>query len=267
MVEKDSDIYGESYYSVKIGQGIYTSELPSNIPDGFSAKAFNLVATGDSLENRTGIRQSSVSWSINNAGRIDDDVCIFARGGSDATLAWASRIAPVANALHFLRDPTVAGGGDGYLQVAMPEWVRGISSYQGVIYFVMNDVNRVYKITAYDWVADTITYSSIPSAAGIPNSTGLVTFKDRLWTVVNSKLYFTDVAPLGGGPETWAATNYIPMDANKGHASIQKIVPLTNKLLIFTSAGVFSLLVEGEPSSWILKVLDSESISTSRQYP
>src|SRR5688572_8148260 len=73
MVNKDSDIYEESYYQVKIGQGIYTSELPSNIPDGFSAKAFNLVATGDSLENRIGIRQSSVNFNAIYTGRILQD--------------------------------------------------------------------------------------------------------------------------------------------------------------------------------------------------
>ena len=57
-------IQGEEYYKVLIGQGMYTSELASNIPDGFSAICYNMVATGDSLENRSGIRRSSIDWKV-----------------------------------------------------------------------------------------------------------------------------------------------------------------------------------------------------------
>src|SRR5688500_1749109 len=106
MVEKSSDIYGESYYPVQIGQGIYTSELPSNIPDGFSEKAFNLVATGDSLENRIGIRQSSVDWHLSLPGNPDMDnnhFCVHAPTTIDsAAILWSSWTGTVAN-LHVIR--------------------------------------------------------------------------------------------------------------------------------------------------------------------
>ena len=59
-----SIVQGEEYFRVALGQGMYTSELPSNIPDGFSAMAYNFVATGDSLENRSGIRRGSVDWKV-----------------------------------------------------------------------------------------------------------------------------------------------------------------------------------------------------------
>lgn len=265
MVNKESPIYAETYFPIAIGQGLYTAELPSNIPDGFSMQAYNLVATGDSVENRIGIRQSSVDWNISTWNRVLDFTCMMARGGNGAAIIWASWDESGNSRLHLIRDVGVAGGGDGYMQIVMPAYISGIATYMGNVYFVMADSYKIYHITAYDWVNDTISYTSVPSAAGIPPTICLFSFKDRFWTISNATIYFTDIAELGAtGPEQWAATNYIRLDANKGYASVQKIVPLTNKLIIFTTAGVFSLLVEGEPSSWILKVLDSESISTSR---
>ena len=270
MVARDSDIYAESYYPVKIGQGIYTSELPSNIPDGFSAKAFNLVATGDSLENRIGIRQSSVNWSALYGGLPDlnnSQFAVHAPGITDScAFLWSTWDGAVSH-LHLVRSRPAAMGGDGYMMVTMPTYIKGITSYSNNIYFNMHDSNSIYRITSFNWVTDAITYISIPSAAATftnPSASSLVSFKDRLWCLVSDRLYFTEIAGLGQLPETWAATNYIKITGARGLSTIKKVVPLLNKLLIFTESGVFSLLVEGEPSSWILKNLDSESISTTR---
>src|SRR5688572_17889282 len=54
----------DDYFPVAIGQGMYTAELPSNIPDGFSPICYNMVASGDSLENRIGIKKSSLTWKV-----------------------------------------------------------------------------------------------------------------------------------------------------------------------------------------------------------
>jgi hypothetical protein len=43
------------------------------------------------------------------------------------------------------------------------------------------------------------------------------------------------------------------------------VIPLGNRLAIFTTNGLFTLLVEGAPQSWIFRVLDSKSISTTSQ--
>ena len=59
-----SQIRGEEYYRVAIGQGMYTAELPSNIPDGYASVCYNMVATGDSVENRIGIRRPTIDWKI-----------------------------------------------------------------------------------------------------------------------------------------------------------------------------------------------------------
>lgn len=267
MVELRSDIYGESYFRVGIGQGLYTSELPSNIPDGFVSKAFNLVATGDSLENRIGIRQSSVDWHKSASIYTDDSLFISKALGAVVALMWSYHdpVSFGSSTLSFIRAYGHAGTGDGFLEASMPAQIRGICTYSGTMYFVMhNGASFIYKVATINWDTDAITYTSIPSGSGIPGSTGLFAFKDRLWTIANNKLYYTNIATGGGLPETWAATNFVVVDSGTGGVSIQKIVPLGNKLIIFTSQGAYTLLVEGAPASWILRTLDTESSSTHR---
>ena len=76
----------------------------------------------------------------------------------------------------------------------------------------------------------------------------------------------TDLPAVGGLPETWAFTsNFVPFVGPNGAGRIKKVVPLGNKLLVFTMAGLFTLIVEGPPASWILRLLDSKSISTTNQ--
>lgn len=277
-----SRIADEEYFRVAIGQGMYTSELPSNIPDGFSAMAYNMVATGDSLENRTGIRRSSVDWKIfevasgspssPNTDKLNIIYPLFpTRYDSNfPNFGWASAgtVVPTGTAagnnLNFVRCAGAIAAGDGFMSVAAPAAVFGICQYRDTVYFATGG-SGVYKITNFNWSADTITYQSIPSSAG-GTFYGLFTFKDRLWAYQDEKLYYTDVAATGGYPETWAfATNVIPFVGPMGAGRIKKVVPLGNKLLVFTMAGLFTLIVEGPPASWILRVLDSKSVCTTNQ--
>lgn len=277
-----SKIPEEEYFQVAIGQGMYTSELPSNIPDGFSAMAYNMVATGDSLENRVGIRRSSVDWKVSEVSPgtglntvIDQYNIIYplfptrfdAAFPSFAWAAWGNAVptgAALNPSLNFVRCAGTADAADGFMSVTTPQLVTGICQYRDTVYFSMIS-QGIQKITNFNWTADTITYSSIPSSSG-GTLQGLFTFKDRLWGYQNELLYYTDVAAVGGFPETWAfATNRIPFVGPSGAGRIKKVVTLGNKLLVFTMAGLFTLIVEGPPQSWILRVLDSKSVCTTNQ--
>ena len=283
-----SQIAGEEYYRIAIGQGMYTSELPSNIPDGFSPICYNMVATGDSLENRIGIKRSSVDWKIledspANIGPITADHLTFfnqidpwGQDSSKIAFGWASagRLVPAgtdnASTLNLVRASGTPSTGDGFMSVTFPlgQFCLGMCQYNGTTYISLNG-QGVHKITAINWAADSITYTQIPSSAG-GSFTGLFTFKDRLWAwsngANNNKLYFTDLPTTGGQPETWAiASNVIPIVGPSGAGMIKAVVPLGNRLAIFTTNGLFTLLVEGAPASWILRVLDSKSISTTSQ--
>lgn len=274
----------ENFFPVAIGQGMYTAELPSNIPDGFSPVCYNMVASGDSLENRIGIKRSSIDWKVleiaPTGGVWDSDYYNFFvhlfPGNKDAAkpaFAWSGFGFAVpgaganTNTLNMVR-AGASGAGDGFLSTTVPERILGICQYQDNIYFSMT-ISGVQKITNINWSTDVVTYTHVVSSAG-STWAGLFTFKDRLWawgTGTNShRLYYTEIPSVGGLPETWApASQFVQFVGPNGRGDIKKIVPLGNRLLVFTSNGLFTLLVEGAPASWILRVLDSKSVSTTSQ--
>jgi hypothetical protein len=266
----------EEIYEVELGSGMYTSELNSNIPDGFSPVCYNMVATGDSLENRIGFRRPSVDWKIQDplfnystSELVFTQLDPWSESSSQPAFAWSARgrtvPGDVANSatLNFVRAQGTVDANDGFMSVVIPAPVIGIAQYRGTIYFSQYN-SGVKKITGFNWAADSMTYSAVASSS--LNNYGLISFKDRLWAYENSYLKYTQSASIGGLPENWGSGLYlIPIVGPNGEGKIRKIVPLGNKLGIFTTNGLFALTVEGEPSSWILRVLDSQSISTSYQ--
>lgn len=280
-----SDIAGEEYYPIAVGQGMYTAELATNIPDGYAAIAYNLVATGDSLENRIGIRRPSVDWKVAevNPGYIQTDTDNFnyfcelfpwEGDSSKPAFAWGGRglsipaLAGNSNTLNLVRADGVKDAAFSFMSWPAPGPVYGICQYNNVIYFACAGLG-VKKITAINWTTPSLTTVDIASS-GTGTLRGLFTFKDRLWgwgTGASAhKLYYTDLPTVGGQPETWAfASNVVPFVSPTGYGRIEQVVPLGNKLAVFTSNGFFTLLVEGAPGSWILRMLDSKSISTSSQ--
>jgi hypothetical protein len=152
---------------------------------------------------------------------------------------------------------------DGFMSTTIPSQCMGIAQYNNAVYFILNG-DGVQKITAFNWATDTITYTQVTSSNGA-TMRGLFTFKDRLWAWNKHNLYFTGVATTSAPfPETWAiASQVIPFAGPNGYGDIKQVVPLGNRLAVFTTNGLFTLLVEGAPASWILRILDSKSISTS----
>jgi hypothetical protein len=280
-----SQIQGEEYYRVAIGQGMYTAELPSNIPDGYSAVCYNMVASGDSVENRIAIKRSSIDWKVmadtpaygdTSAGPSTDNDGYFCqidpwgRTPNKIAFAWGASgytvpaEVPRGNYVELIRSAGGTGT-DGYIQYGIADEFLGMCDYNGTVYFSIR-ANGIRKITNINWVTNTVTAVAVASA-GTGTLKGLFTFKDRLWGWNNNKLYFTDLPTTpGGAPETWAfASNVIVFNPPNGNCQIKQVVSLGNKLAVFTTNGFFTLLVEGAPASWILRILDSRSISTSSQ--
>lgn len=279
-----SQIPGEEYYRVAIGQGMYTAELPSNIPDGYSSICYNMVAAGDSVENRIGIMRSSVDWKVMEFSPANGDtvnsenpdnrgyfcqIDPWGRLADKIAFVWGAKGYTVpgnvaaSHTLSMIR--SIGGSGDGFMTIVLPNEFLGMCDYNSVVYFSMRSTG-VQKITNVNWTADTITYTPVASS-GTATLKGLMTFKDRLWGWNNNKLYYTDLpATPGGLPETWTfATNVVPLMPPNGSCTIKQVVPLGNKLAIFTTNGFYTLLVEGAPASWILRILDSRSVSTTSQ--
>lgn len=276
-----SNIPGEEFWPIALGQGMYTSELSSNIPDGYSAICYNMVASGDSLENRIGIKRSTINWQVIDyspfytTGESDDqyyytEIDPWGQNSSQPAFMWAGAGFAVPGlgvnpkSLSLVRAEGTHDANDGFMSVSIPAIVQGIAQYRDVIYFSVK-ADGIKKISNINWATDAVTYSAIVSSAGMTLK-GLFTFKDRMWAYNGHYLYFTDIASVGGFPETWsAASNRIPFVGPTGAGNIKKVIPLGNRLAVFTTAGLFTLLVEGAPGSWIQRLLDSKSISTTSQ--
>jgi hypothetical protein len=280
-----SQIPGEEYYRVAIGQGMYTAELPSNIPDGYASICYNMVASGDSVENRIGIRRSTIDWKIqeispawgdtSNSDNPDNrgyfcQIDPWGRLADKIAFVWGARgytvpgnVLVTKHTLNMVR--SLGGTGDGFMSVDLDGEFLGMCDYNTTVYFSVRGLG-VKKINVVNWTADTMSWIDIASS-GTGTVKGLMTFKDRLWGWNNNKLYYTDVPSTpGGNPETWAfATNVVPLMPPNGSCTIKQVIPLGNKLAIFTTNGFYTLLVEGSPASWILRILDSRSVSTTSQ--
>lgn len=257
--------------SVSFGGGLYSADLPSAIPDNYCSVCKNAIPTGTSVENRFGIQVANVNFSESRTlkdtlptsftyfgptGNPDDPIIMY---GSDFN--GSSR-------LHLIRegDPFTDPGGDtvatGYIDAAITGGFVGAVNYNGTFY-VFYDTG-VHKITAVDWVASSFTISSVvgsPTAIEVPP----IHFFDRLWTAQGNKLLFTDaIATPGALPETWnTGTNFISIIGENGPGKIYKLIPVGSRIYIFTSQGLFSLTIAGNPSDWYLRSMDENAIVNS----
>lgn len=257
----------ETALPVPVGQGLYTAELSSSIPEGYCSKLRNFIAVGDSVENRFGFRQTTVDWNQISTTTFEDHIRLYKMFDGDSTkpvLAWPQ---PGSGEINFLRSVdkfnAAAVTGDGYMLAPTGETkVYSLTSYRDRGYFTSN--LGIRRITSWNWTTDAITFASVTTA--IVDAKGLTSFKDRLWCFKSNTLYFSDIAAVGGYPETWnAATQAIIFDGPSGTSVIRQIVPISNRLLVFTDTGLFVLIVAGEPSSWNKKILDARSSVNSEQ--
>ncbi len=256
-------------HSIAVGQGLYTAELASAIPDGYLPIVSNFIASGQTLENRAGFAQTTVDYSderqwYNNFNRM---YVIEHADEDQACLAWAN-----LNEFHFIRSGTSILA-DPYINVTLGGLnasgdVTSFVRYQDNVYFTYIDyvgvTCKLYKITDFDWATDSITYSEV---TGLPAfMTGMFFFKDRMWTFSADKLFFSELVTIASpDPETWPSTNYIRFNAHKGFYDILQVIPLGNRLMVFTAGGLYSLLVEGVPAAWSRRLLDSTAKAYSGQ--
>jgi hypothetical protein len=260
-------IYSEEIETIEVGRGLFTDEYPSNIPDGFLADARNIVPLGNYVESRRGFDQTTNAFTnyveSHNyvTGRLFTLSPIVASDSGDQINQIAVAVC-LNNRLHLLRshDPVGAGG------FVNDEYASGLPGASGP-YYVAQYGDRIYytsstgvdRINAVNWTAHTFTNVNVLSDTSL---IGLFTYKDRMWAWSNNALYFTDVATFGGYPETWnLASQNVVFNSPGGNTRIVEVIPLGNRLVVFTTRGIHTVLVEGVPASWIVRPLDLECVA------
>lgn len=260
-------IYGEETIPISFGQGVFTADLPSAIPDGYCAETRNLIPVGTSVESRFGFKKSSVDFdeAVGASNLLTSFTYFGATGDSDAPIMiWGSDFGGVNQYIHFLREGSQfsnPGGGlvaDGYFNATISDDFVGAVNYNGTYYLFLS--SGVHKITSLNWAVPSYAMSSVVGSPG--SSIAPIHFFDRLWTAQGNKLYWTDaISSPGALPETWSTSaNFVSIVGENGPGKIYKILPLNSRIFIFTSQGLFALTVVGQPTQWYLRPIDDKAI-------
>jgi hypothetical protein len=244
---------------ITFGNGYYGSELPDALTEGYCAEAINCVANGTSLEMRQGFALAPYTYEYSRYGpcgahtlvRVSDNTDTnpaFVWSNGEEAKIWAvkgiDRTSGVIPSGTFFRSFTIS---------AIP---RAFTSYNDRVYSITKSVTTtgVRSHHTWDWATGAVTTITL---ADSPHGIGITTFKDRMWAWRDNRLFFTEIALPGGYPDTWnVSTNFIDIVSDYGKAQIQAVVPLYSNLYIFTTNGLYSLNVVGEPENWTLSTLN-----------
>ena len=242
-------------------KGIWdNNENPYDVPIGFSRYMYNWLpdeygrlgvryALKDTLYQASGVTVTPASYGI---GMIDFNMTTLGTGSSAlAGVIWfdPQNSPPSITALN-----KVDGLGNVYNSFAFNYGSPSFAEYNSIIY-ASTLTNGVRKITALNFATAAITEALV---AGSPTQLrGILSFKNRLFGWNNNRVYYTDVPAPGGLPETWnTGANFFDVGSSKGTPVIYNILPVENRLYIFTDSGLFSVLVSGPATTWVQRTVD-----------
>lgn len=125
--------------------------------------------------------------------------------------------------------------------------------------FGVQYVDKFYIVRSDDiileWDGTTMT-----TIAGSPNGDYCHIFKDRLFIInstesgtLNSRLHFSTA----GDPTDWPSTNFIDINPGDGDA-LTTLYNLQDSFLVFKGTSTWTLVIQGDPSTWLLKALSPE---------
>ena len=272
-------IYSEETIVVNLGQGLYSADLPSAIPDGYCAVAENVVATGTSIESRYGFRNTSNSLQYKytefEGTRTTPFMSHLGSTGNSAnpSIMWGDKGASggATNRIHLVRDgdpysqPTGLVTGDGYSVFTFASTFISAVNYNGRIYFATDA--GVYKINTLTWgnaanlpspIVPSWTFQSVSGPVGLTSE--MIHFTDRIWACKGNTIYYTDPPSSPGAfPEVWPSTNFITVVGRQGPGHVYKMVPVGTRIYLFTSVGIFVLSVLGSPNDWYLRSFDESA--------
>jgi hypothetical protein len=126
---------------------------------------------------------------------------------------------------------------------------------------LVGDVKRLSGWSFADADESTLVQSDLPAFGTDPFGgtngkpiEGMITFRDRIFGWCNDKIYFTEVALVGGYPEDWNfGNNILQVQSVEESCTIHNIIPLRDKMYIFTDRGIYQLYAVGSASGWYLQ--------------
>lgn len=274
-------VYGEEHIPVDISNGLFLSNTPDTIPDGYCQELVNMLRTSKGTwAKRNGFANSRVSpgyvvdppilytfdyTPFPSSSTFGKTLCGSLYGGSYIPQLWAIYFNTALNQWRIIAgsdkvDPVndIAFTDQGYSAVASTVFPLDMAQYKDRVYALQIPIAsanaEVVRITP-DFVppispllSGTVVISStiaIPAVStfNYDYSAGIVSYQNRLFIFRGNRLTWTDLPTAGGYPETWNnGANFLSLPAdNTGSPTIYKCIPLNGLLYIFTDKGIFML--------------------------
>ncbi len=265
-------VYGEEYKTFELTSGLWEAESPSLVPPGYCSQFQNVIKSAD---NRVEIRPSIYdisSFSALNYAAVsrastsmipqwdhEDQMTAFEvdyKYPTGTSLAIIATRNAAANATTFTTIPTYPGSTI-ITQTFNTNANRPISmaTYRDRIYGVSGLNTRIIRYLDIG-VGAGVTSSTIADV-GVLNRI-LITFRDRLFSAnSDGKIYYTEVAAVGGYPENWNSGNNFFEIPDKS-ATVHNMLVLDDRIWIFTDKGVYQLYALGAVSTWSLQVASQD---------
>lgn len=136
--------------------------------------------------------------------------------------------------------------------------ILDLTSYRDRYYACNQAKTEIYQVSNFNTASfspPNLVTTLLFTVSGV---TKLFTFGDRIFALAGNKLYFTDLATVGGYPEVWSTTNVIEMPSSRGGGPLVTAVPVNNRVYLFTEAGVYVLYASGDPTSWSLQYISDQ---------
>lgn len=269
-------IYGENRLDIAINKGLFLSSSPASIPDGYcgtfvnaaiDAKGSvvprgnfkcvaNFTTTGGIVTGGTNVIGGMPAKDNTDCIRAfsfdqgDELAALWVNWGNSTPTVQTRMISGTKTGVNLVKGEASTAAGGNF------EEFKAMCQYRDRIY--ASNINGIYRVTAagnFNGTTGTVTKSLLVASAGGLNPEKMVVFKDRVFAGWGSTVYYTEVATVGGYPENWnALNNKFEVGSDNGFAGIVNMFADSDKLYIFTTAGVYILYATGSPSSWTLQL-------------
>lgn len=279
-------IYGENTVEIPVGNGLYLSETGDSIPSGFVRESINmepdsqghLTGRGDFIPMTTNMTPGDIGLPTTGSVTTSNIPPDYLNSGTVKLFRFnPTSTNQTTPALVLCRNTNPTGqkvwstaSGKGSFNAGMEQSldvssrrILDLTSYRDRYYACNQAKTEIYRVSDFNTASfspPVLTTTLLFTVSGV---TKLFTFADRIFALAGSKLYFTDLSTVGGYPEIWSTTNVIEMPTSRGGGSLITAVVTSNRVFLFTKAGVYVLYAQGEPNSWSLQYVTDQLITQS----
>jgi hypothetical protein len=271
-------IYSEESLKLTFEKGLYQSQTPQDIPDGYSSSVINLLKTPKGTLVPRGSFVKSYLFTAGtppNSGKVTSvpyppdynyannlRAWGFGKGvGFPSIIAAEETVVPAAAdegyAYMVNSDVGVTAQFEGIRNgIGTGENYTAMCQFKDRIY--ASTYNDIVRVSGFDFTAEVALTHTVVSSA-LDAFTCMVPFRDRIFGSKGSRIYFTELRSAGGYPEDWdSGNNFIDCVSNIGDATIHNMFVMGDRIFVFTDVGVYQLYALGDPTGWQMELINTD---------